>query len=95
MNSIASRAPAAGELTSPAHSTGLVMSALVIVLLVFDAAIQLVPTTVVTETMTALGDPTGPGARALSARCALACPHSASLVTDHRPTHPRSRIPGE
>jgi hypothetical protein len=45
MHSIASRAPAAGELTSPAHSTGPVVSALLIVLLAFDAAIQLVPMT--------------------------------------------------
>jgi DoxX-like family len=59
MNSIASHAPASGEISSRAHWTGLVMSGLVIAFLLFDAAIKLVPMSIVTETMAALGYPSG------------------------------------
>ena len=59
MNSIASHAPASGETSSKAHWTGLVMSGLVIAFLLFDCAIKLVPMSIVTETMAALGYPPG------------------------------------
>jgi len=59
MNTIASDATATGETSRKAHWAGLVMSGLVIAFLLFDAAIKLVPLSVVTETMTALGYPSG------------------------------------
>jgi DoxX-like family len=59
MNTIASHAPASGETSSKAHWAGLVMSGLAIAFLLFDAAIKLVPLSVVKETMAALGYPPG------------------------------------
>jgi hypothetical protein len=59
MNTIASHAPASAETSSKAHWAGLVMSGLAIAFLLFDAAIKLVPLSVVTETMAALGYPPG------------------------------------
>ena len=57
MNTLA--VPAAVGTSSRAQWTGLVMSGLVVAFLLFDAAIKLVPMSVVTETMTALGYPPG------------------------------------
>ena len=51
--------PAAGGTSSRTHWAGLVMSGLAIAFLLFDATIKLVPMTIVTETMTALGYPPG------------------------------------
>ena len=59
MNTIASHAPASAETSSKAHWAGHVMSGLAIAFLLFDAAIKLVPLSVVTETMAALGYPPG------------------------------------
>ena len=59
MNTIASHAPASGEISSCAHWTGLVMSGLVIAFLLFDSVIKLVPLSIVTETMAELGYPPG------------------------------------
>ncbi|MET0651366.1 MAG: DoxX family protein, partial [Hyphomicrobiaceae bacterium] len=59
MNTIASHAPASGEISSRAHWTGLVMSGLVIAFLLFDSVIKLVPLSIVTETMAELGYPPG------------------------------------
>ena len=59
MNTIASHATASREISNRAHWTGLVMSWLAIAFLLFDAAIKLVPMSIVTETMTELGYPTG------------------------------------
>ena len=57
MNTLA--VPAAVGTSSRAQWTGLVMSGLVVAFLLFDAAIKLVPMSIVTETMTALGYPPG------------------------------------
>jgi hypothetical protein len=59
MNGIASDKRASGETSRKAHWAGLVMSGLVIAFLLFDAAIKLVPMSIVTETMTQLGYPAG------------------------------------
>jgi hypothetical protein len=59
MNSIASHAPALGEISSKARWAGLVMSGLVIAFLLFDSVIKLVPLSIVTETMAELGYPPG------------------------------------
>jgi hypothetical protein len=71
------------EPSGTAYWTGLVMSGLVIAFLLFDAAIKLVPMSVVTETMTALGYPAGleRGLGILTLVCALlyAVPRTAVL----------------
>ena len=59
METIASTSLAASGTSSRMQWTGLVMSGLVVAFLLFDAAIKLVPMSVVTETMAALGYPPG------------------------------------